>query len=32
MRSAPPDERAWLQTVIGALAADRHEMRRGDSA
>ncbi len=25
MRHAGPDERAWLQTVIGALAADRHE-------
>jgi cell volume regulation protein A len=23
MRSANDDERAWLQTVIGALAADR---------
>ena len=22
---AAPDERAWLQTVIGVLAADRHE-------
>jgi hypothetical protein len=22
MRSASPDEQAWLQTVIGALAAD----------
>jgi cell volume regulation protein A len=32
LRSAAPDERAWLQTVIGALAADRHEMRRGDWA
>jgi cell volume regulation protein A len=32
LRSADPDERAWLQTVIGALAADRHEMRRGDWA
>jgi cell volume regulation protein A len=32
LRSAEPDERAWLQTVIGALAADRHEMRRGDWA
>lgn len=25
MRHAGPDERTWLQTVIGALAADRHE-------
>jgi potassium/hydrogen antiporter len=25
MRDARPDERAWLQTVVGALAADRHE-------
>ena len=25
MRSASPDERAWLQTVIGALAADLPE-------
>lgn len=25
MRTAPADERAWLQTVIGALAADRTE-------
>jgi cell volume regulation protein A len=32
LRSTDPDERAWLQTVIGALAADRHEMRRGDWA
>jgi cell volume regulation protein A len=32
LRTARPDERAWLQTVIGALAADRHEMRRGDWA
>jgi cell volume regulation protein A len=32
LRSASPDERAWLQTVIGALAADRHEARRGDWA
>jgi cell volume regulation protein A len=32
LRSTSPDERAWLQTVIGALAADRHEMRRGDWA
>jgi cell volume regulation protein A len=32
LRSAVPDERAWLQTVIGALAADRHEIRRGDWA
>ncbi|MEA2470053.1 MAG: potassium/hydrogen antiporter, partial [Thermoleophilaceae bacterium] len=32
LRTTSPDERAWLQTVIGALAADRHEMRRGDWA
>jgi cell volume regulation protein A len=32
LRSASGDERAWLQTVIGALAADRHEMRDGDWA
>jgi cell volume regulation protein A len=32
LRAASPDERAWLQTVIGALAADRHEMRQGDWA
>jgi cell volume regulation protein A len=32
LRHAAPDERAWLQTVIGALAADRHEARRGDWA
>jgi cell volume regulation protein A len=25
MRTATPDERAWLQNVIGALAADRAE-------
>lgn len=25
LRHATPDERAWLQTVIGALATDRHE-------
>ena len=25
LQHAEPDERAWLQTVIGALAADRHE-------
>ena len=25
MRTASPDERAWLQTVIGALAADLPE-------
>jgi cell volume regulation protein A len=25
IRHAKPDERAWLQTVIGALAVDRHE-------
>jgi hypothetical protein len=24
LRQADPDERAWLQTVIGALAADLH--------
>ena len=28
MRSASGDERAWLQTVMGALAADRHEVGR----
>jgi hypothetical protein len=27
MRRAGGDERAWLQTVVGALAADRHETR-----
>ena len=32
LRAAGADERAWLQTVIGALAADRHEMTRGDWA
>ena len=32
LRSAETDERAWLQTVIGALAADRAEMRHGDWA
>jgi len=25
MRSAEADERAWLQTVIGALAADLYD-------
>jgi potassium/hydrogen antiporter len=25
LQHAEPDERAWLQTVIGALAADRHK-------
>jgi cell volume regulation protein A len=29
MRRASADERAWLQTVIAALAADRHETRPG---
>jgi cell volume regulation protein A len=29
MRRVGNDERAWLQTVVGALAADRHETRRG---
>ena len=29
MRTAAADERAWLQTVIAALAADRHETRAG---
>jgi cell volume regulation protein A len=28
MRKVESDERAWLQTVVGALAADRHELRR----
>jgi cell volume regulation protein A len=27
MRGASADERAWLQTVVGALAADRHDAR-----
>jgi cell volume regulation protein A len=27
MRRVGADERAWLQTVVGALAADRHETR-----
>ena len=27
MRTVPPDERAWLQNVIGALAADRTQER-----
>jgi cell volume regulation protein A len=27
MRKVAGDERAWLQTVVGALAADRHETR-----
>jgi cell volume regulation protein A len=27
MRKVSVDERAWLQTVVGALAADRHETR-----
>jgi cell volume regulation protein A len=27
MRKVASDERAWLQTVVGALAADRHETR-----
>jgi cell volume regulation protein A len=27
MRRVEADERAWLQTVVGALAADRHETR-----
>jgi potassium/hydrogen antiporter len=27
MASADDEERAWLQTVIGALAADRHDVR-----
>jgi cell volume regulation protein A len=29
MRKVHSDERAWLQTVVGALAADRHETRLG---
>jgi cell volume regulation protein A len=28
MRKVESDERAWLQTVVGALAADRHELRQ----
>jgi potassium/hydrogen antiporter len=32
LRHASGDEQAWLQTVIGALAADRHEQRQGDRA
>ena len=27
LRGASDDERAWLQTVIGALAADMHDRR-----
>jgi hypothetical protein len=28
MRKVEADERAWLQTVVGALAADRQDTRR----
>jgi cell volume regulation protein A len=29
MRNASGDERNWLQTIVGAIAADRHETRAG---
>ena len=32
MRTASGDERNWLQTIVGAIAADRHEARPDDDA